>query len=332
MATSALPQTMKAIRIHTPGGVEALSFDDIEVPKPSKGQILVQNKAAGLNFIDTYHRSGLYPLPPLPTIGVEGAGVVVEVGEDVNDFAVGDRVAYITRPPCGSYASFTTATAANAIRLPDSIPFEQGASILLQGMTAVSLATLAVPVKQGDVVLVHAAAGGTGRIIAAVSRHLGATVIGTVSTEEKAAVAREAGCHHVLLYTKQNVAEEVMKITHGKGATVSFDGVGKDTFQVSLDALGKNGTLVSFGNASGKVPPVDIFVLVPKHLKLMRTSLFGFISTAEEFKALSSRTLELVTSGVVKLEIFKTFPLDQVAEAHKTLEGRLSTGKIVILP
>ncbi|GLI62321.1 hypothetical protein VaNZ11_004894 [Volvox africanus] len=332
MTTRAIPATMQAIQVSEVGGAEKLLLArDVPVALPTPRTVLVRNHFAGVNFIDTYHRSGLYPVSLSPfTPGVEGAGIVVAVGPDVAGWKPGDRVAYITRPPTGSYAQYTVVPDGKLARIPPEMDFEAAAASMIQGMTAMSLVTLAYPVQKGDAVLVTAAAGGTGRLVAQLAAAAGAHVIGAASTREKAEVAREAGCSDVILYGEQDLASEVMRITEGRGVAAVYDGVGRATFDAGLACLQKLGFMISFGNASGKVPDFDILRLSRNNVRLMRTALWDFISTPEEFESLSSRTLAAVTGGTLKLLITGRYSLADALVAHQDLEGRRTTGKLML--
>ncbi|KAJ3147418.1 hypothetical protein HK101_002224 [Irineochytrium annulatum] len=320
---------MRAVIINAHGGPDALQYVT-DAPKPAApgaGQILVKNSHVGVNFIDTYHRTGLYKVQLPFTLGREAAGVVEAVGEGVTRFKVGDRVAYFAG---STYAEYAISPEDPVVKLPDDISFENGAAMCLQGATALSLTKMAYEVKKGDFVLVHAAAGGTGRLLAQVCRHFGATVIGTTSSEAKAEVARAAGCHHVILYTSQDVVAEVKRITSGKGCQVVYDGVGKTTFEVSLACLARLGTLASFGNASGKVDDVDIMKLVPNAVKLMRPSLFQMMQTREDMELLLYPLPEMVQKKILNIHIHKVYDLKDAAQAHRDLEGRQTQGKLIL--
>ncbi|KAI9297294.1 alcohol dehydrogenase zinc-binding domain protein [Neoconidiobolus thromboides FSU 785] len=318
-----------AIELTKNGGVEVLDYKEAQKPQIKDDQILVNNKAIGINFIDTYQRSGLYPTQLPFVLGREGAGIVEEVGSKVTKFKKGDRVAYMTQ---GSYANYTPVPQNLASIVPDNLDFEVAASIPLQGLTAYTMVTESYQVKKGDTVLVHAAAGGVGLLLVQLSKYFGAKVIGTVSTEAKAELVKKAGADHTILYSKEDFGEKVLEITNGKGVQAVFDGVGKDTFEGSLKSCGHLATFVSFGNASGKVPPVDIFKLTAKSVKLMRTSLFSFFTGDDSFDNYNKELFKLFADKKVEIFNIKTFPLKQVADAHNELEGRKSTGKLVLIP
>ncbi|KAJ3118567.1 NADPH:quinone reductase [Phlyctochytrium bullatum] len=322
------PSTMHAVLYPTTGDPSIIVWGPTpSPPAPGPNQLLIRNKFVGVNFIDTYHRSGLYKVahPFIP--GREASGVVEAVGEGVKGFKVGDRVAYAT---AGCAAELTLANADFAIGLPEKLGFEEGAALLLQGLTVMSLVKMAYEVKKGDYVLVHAAAGGTGLLLTQVCKHLGAYVIGTTSTPEKAALARSHGCDDVILYTSTDVPTEVKRITGGAGVHVVYDGVGKTTFDASLASLRRLGTLASFGNASGKVADVDIMKLVPRAVRLMRPSLFELMKDKADFEFLVTPLLELVEKGELKLHIHKVYDIKDTAEAHRDLEGRKTTGKLLL--
>ncbi|HET7317071.1 MAG TPA: quinone oxidoreductase [Sphingomicrobium sp.] len=318
-----------AIRVHAPGGPETLSWEEVEVGEPGPGQVRIVQTAAGLNFIDVYHRTGLYPLPAPFTPGVEGAGTVEAIGEGVEDLRKGDRVAYAG--PIGGYSEERLIDADRLVKLPDEISFDQAAAMMLQGMTARMLLRAVFPVQSGDTILIHAAAGGVGLIMCQWANALGATVIGTVSNEEKAELARAHGCHHPILYTKQDFAAQVSKLTAGKKLPVVYDSVGKATFAKSLDCLRPRGLMVSFGNASGPVEPFAPALLAQKgSLFLTRPTLFSYIATRRELQQSADDLFEVVRSGKVKIEVKQRVPLKDAAEAHRALEARETTGSTVL--
>ena len=321
-----------AIRIHRTGGPEVLQWEEIEVGQPAPGEAQVRQEAVGLNFIDTYHRSGLYPLPLPSGIGLEGAGIVEAIGAGVTDIRPGDRVAY-AGGPVGAYSQVRCLPAHRLLKLPETIDFNTGAAMMLQGLTAAYLLRRTYPVRRGDTVLIHAAAGGVGLLACQWAKSLGATVIGTVSSEAKAELARENGCDHVILYTQEDVARRVREITSGEGATVVYDGVGKDTFAASLDSLRVRGMMVSFGNASGPVPPFNALLLAEKgSLFLTRPRLPDYTTQREELCALGTELFDVVGSGKVRIAIHQTFALSDAARAHRELEARRTTGSTVLLP
>jgi len=323
---------VNAVRIHEPGGPEVLRYEDVPVPEPGPGEVRVRLEAAGVNFIDTYHRSGLYKLPLPATLGCEGAGVVDAVGPEVAGLRPGDRVAYAA-PTTGAYAEFVTVSAARLVRLPEDIDARTGAAVMLQGMTVHYLTHSTYPLKPGEVALVHAAAGGLGLLLVQVAKRLGARVIGTVSTEEKARMARDAGADEVIIYTQQDFETEVRRLTGGRGVDVVYDSVGKATAEKSLNCLRTRGYLVLFGNASGPAPPIDPLTLMAKgSLFLTRPLLAHYTQTPEEIAWRADDLFAWIRSGALRVRIAHTFPLARAAEAHRTLEGRGVIGKIVLTP
>jgi NADPH:quinone reductase len=322
---------MKAIVIESTGGPEVLVYKDAPTPTPKAGEVLVRVEAIGLNFIDVYHRTGLYPLPLPFTPGMEAAGVVESIGPEVAGIAAGDRVAYAMAT--GAYAQFAIAPAAKLVRLPDGVSFEQGAAAMLQGMTAHYLVTSTYALKEKDTALIHAAAGGVGLLLAQMAKRIGARTIGTVSTEAKAELAREAGIDEVILYTKEDFESRTKELTEGKGVQVVYDSVGKDTFLKSLNCLAPRGMLALFGQSSGSVPPFDPGLLAQKgSLFLTRPSLNAYAAKREELLWRAGDLFNWIKSGDLKLRIEKTFPLSEAAEAHRQLEGRKTTGKVLLIP
>lgn len=322
---------MKAIRVESYGGPEQLVYKDVEKAGAKPNEALVKIDAIGVNFIDVYHRTGLYPIPLPFTPGSEAAGTVESVGSEVSDVAVGDRVAYAMS--IGSYAEYAAVPAARLVKMPAGIDAQAGAAAMLQGMTAHYLSTSTYPLKKGDTALVHAAAGGVGLLLIQMAKRVGARVFGTVSTQEKARLAREAGADEVILYTEQDFQEEVRRMTDGKGVQVVYDSVGKTTFMKSLDSLAPRGMLALFGQSSGSVPPFDAALLAQKgSLYLTRPSLAQYVLTREELLWRAGDVLNWITAGELKLRIEKTFPLSEAAEAHSQLEARATTGKILLLP
>jgi NADPH2:quinone reductase len=321
-----------AIRIHEHGGPEAMHWDEMPLPQPKAGEALVRHKAVGLNYIDIYFRTGLYKLPSLPAvIGMEGAGVVEAVGDGVTEVQPGDRVAYASGP-VGAYAEARVMKADRLVPLPEGISFEQGAAMMLQGMTAQYLLRATYRVKPGQTILVHAAAGGVGLIMCQWAKHLGATVIGTVSTPAKAELARAHGAEHVVL-PGEDLPAAVKRITGGAMLPVVYDSVGRDTFTASLDCLAPLGMMVSFGNASGPVPPVDIGILSAKgSLYLTRPTLASYTARRADLLACAGELFEAVASGAVQLRINQTYPLQDAAQAHRDLEARKTTGSTVLIP
>jgi NADPH2:quinone reductase len=319
-----------AIRIHEYGGPEHMKWEAVELPAPAAGEVQVRHHAVGLNYIDVYHRTGLYPTPALPcTLGLEAAGVVEAIGVGVSDFKPGDRVAY-AQPPLGAYSEARNIAADRIAKLPNGIDFEQGAAMMLQGMTAEYLLRRTYPVKPGDTILYHAAAGGVGLIIGQWAKALGATVIGTVGSADKAELAKAHGYDHTILYREENIVERVREITNGAGVPVVYDGVGKDTWTQSLDCLCPRGMMVSFGNASGKVPPVELGELTSRgSLYLTRPTLMTYTADSAEMRDSANALFEVVQSGKVRIEINQRYPLAEAAEAHRALESRATTGSTV---
>jgi NADPH2:quinone reductase len=322
----------KAIRIERTGGPEVLQWADIDVGEPDHGQARVRHTAVGLNFIDTYQRSGLYPLP-LPTgLGQEAAGVIEALGDGVVDLKVGDRVAYAGGPP-GAYAEARLMPADRLVKLPRGIDDRTAAAVMLKGLTTQYLLRRTYPVKPGDTLLLHAAAGGVGSILVPWAKHLGATVIGTVGSDEKADKSRAAGCDHVINYRTEDFVAAVKRHTGGRGVDVVYDAVGKDTFMGSLDCLRPLGMLVSYGNASGKPPPLDPLVLSAKgSLFLTRPTLFHYVARREELLLAAKALFHVIRSGIVAPEIGQTYALQDVAQAHRDLEGRKTIGSTLLLP
>lgn len=323
----------KAIRIHEYGGPDALRWEEVEVGDPGPGQLRVRHAAVGLNYIDVYHRTGLYPLPALPwTPGMEGAGRVEAVGEGVTEFKVGDRVAYAS-PPVGAYAEVRLIPADRVVALPDAIDERTSAAMMLQGMTVQCLLRRTYRVQPGDTILLHAAAGGVGLIASQWARHLDVTVIGTVGSDEKAELARSHGCQHVIVYTRENFVERVRDITGGQGVAVVYDSVGKDTFMGSLDCLRPMGMMVSFGNASGPAPALEPSLLAAKgSLYLTRPTIMTYTAQRADLVASATELFEVVRSGAVNIEVRQTYPLAEAARAHRDLEARRTTGSTVLLP
>lgn len=321
-----------AIRIHATGGPEVLSWDDVSVGAPGPGQVLLRQHAVGLNYIDVYHRSGLYKLAALPAvIGMEGAGTVEAVGPEVSEFKPGDRVAYAG--VLGAYAQERLIPADRLVRLPDAISFETAAGMMLQGMTVRYLLRETYPCTADTVMLFHAAAGGVGLIACQWARAIGATMIGTVGSDEKAALAKEAGCTHVINYRTEDYVARVKEITGGKGCDVVYDSVGKDTFPSSLDCLKPKGLWVSFGNASGPVPPFDMAILSAKgSLFATRPSVMTYTAERKDLVANAADLFDMVAKGAVKISVTRTYPLADAASAHRDLEARATTGSVVLIP
>ena len=320
-----------AIRVHQTGGTEVLQWEEVEVGAPGPGEVRVRTTAIGLNFIDTYHRSGLYPLPLPFILGSEGAGVVEAVGRKVSEFKAGDRVAWAN--PIGAYAESLLRPAARLVKLPTGIDDRTAAAIMLKGMTAWYLLRRTFKVKAGDTILVHAAAGGVGQILCQWGKALGARVIGTVGSPDKAAIAKKRGCSHVIVTAEENFVERTRALTKGKGVPVVYDGVGKDTFTGSLDCLAPLGMMVSFGNASGAVPPFNPGVLAAKgSLFLTRPTLMSYTAERADLLAAARDLFTVVKSGKVKISVNQTYPLRDAASAHRDLEARKTTGSTVLLP
>ena len=321
----------QAIRIHETGGPEVLRWEPFDPGAPGTGEVRVRHEAVGLNFIDIYHRTGLYPLPSLPAvIGMEGAGIVEETGEGVTEFRTGDRVAYAAVPP-GAYAEVRCIPSHRLVKLPDTISSQQAAAMMLQGMTARYLIRGCYDVKPGVTLLIHAAAGGVGSIVCQWAKHLGATVIGTVGTAEKADRVRALGCDYPIQYTQEDFAARVKEITGGNGVDVVYDSVGQATFAGSLDCLRPMGLMVSFGQSSGSVPPFDLGVLGAKgSLFLTRPSLGHYTASDEEIQARTKEIFDWMRSGSLNLRIDRTFSLSDAAEAHRYLEDRQTRGKLLL--
>jgi len=319
-----------AIRIHETGGPEVLNWEEVPTGEPGPGEVRLRQEAVGLNFIDVYHRTGLYPQDLPFTPGVEGAGIVEAVGADVDELSPGDRVAY--GGPIGGYAEERLIPADRLVRLPDAISSEQAAAIMLQGMTAHMLLRSVHAVQSGETILVHAAAGGVGLILCQWAKALGATVIGTVGSDEKAALARAHGCDYPIVYTRQDFVAEVARITAGAKVPVVYDGVGRDTFMKSLDCLAIRGLMASFGNASGAVEPIEPNILAHKgSLFLTRPTLYHYTLQRADLEEAARDLFAVVLSGHVKIEIGQRFALRNAAEAHRALEGRLTTGSTILV-
>ena len=321
----------RAIRIHETGGPDVLRWEEVTLASPRADEVLLRQTAVGLNYIDTYHRTGLYPLELPAILGREAAGVVDAVGDDIDSVAVGDRVAYALEP--GSYCEARVIDASRLIRLPDAIDTSTAAAMMLKGLTVQYLLRRCYRVQAGDTILIHAAAGGVGLIACQWAKALGATVIGTVGSATKAALAGGHGCDHPILYKEQNFVERVRELTDGAGVRVVYDSVGRDTFDGSLDCLEARGTLVSFGQSSGPVEPFDIGVLAGKgSLNLTRPTLAHFIATTSELVAASGELFDLYISGALHIEIGRTYPLCEASQAHRDLEARATSGSTVLLP
>ena len=323
---------MKAVEINKTGGSEVLEVKDITLEKPGADEVTIEQKAIGLNYIDTYHRSGLYPLKLPSGIGLEGAGVITEVGENINNFKAGDRISY-AGIPLGSYSTHRNYPTKNLVKVPDGIDFEVAATLMTKGLTTFYLLHKTYAVKSRQTILFHAAAGGVGQIFGQWAKSLGCTVIGTVGSDEKINIAKENGYDHVINYNKEDFSKKVLEITGGKGVPVVYDGVGKDTLNRSIECLAIRGMMVSFGNASGPLSDINVpKMLQPKGLYLVRPAMQQYLSTKEELDEASKIMFEKISSGKVKINIFKKYKLDQVVQAHQDLESRKILGPAVIIP
>ena len=321
----------KAFRFHRTGGPEVMQWEEVEVGAPGPGQVKLKATAIGLNYLDTYHRTGLYPMPLPSPIGMEGAGEVIAVGEGVKDFKPGDHVAYSSI--LGSYAEERLAPADKLVKVPAGVSDKVAAAIMLKGMTAEYLLNRTYKVKPGDTILFHAAAGGVGLIACQWAKHLGATVIGTVGSDEKAALAKAHGCDHVINYSRENFVERVKEITGGKGLPVVYDSVGKSTWPASLDCLQPLGMMVSFGNSSGPIPPVEGQLLSAKgSLFFTRPTLMTYVGRRDWLEASAAALFDVVAKGIVKIEINQTYALKDAVQAHIDLEARKTTGSTVLIP
>jgi NADPH2:quinone reductase len=324
--------TAMAVRIHETGGPDVLKYEQVTVGKPGPGEALVRQSAIGVNFIDVYHRSGLYKIEPLPAvIGMEGAGTVEAVGEGVRAVKKGDRVAYAA-PPVGAYAEERVIAADRLVVLPDDIPEETAAAMMLKGMSAQYLLRRTHRVVAGEPVLIHAAAGGMGLLLSQWAKHLGAVVIGTVGSAEKAKIAKEHGCDYAIVRDQQDFAAAVREITKGRGVGVVYDGVGRATFDGSLESLGLLGHLVLYGQASGPVPPFDLARLSAKSNTITRPTLFHYTADRDALEATAKELFDVVRKGAVKIEVNHRFKLKDAADAHKALEGRQTMGSTILIP
>lgn len=321
-----------AIRFHQTGGPEVLSWEKMPVADPGPGEVRLRHEAVGLNYIDTYHRSGLYPVPLPSGIGLEAAGTVEAVGEGVTNLVAGDRVAY-AGGPLGAYACVRNMPADRLVRLPEPLSFEQGAAMMLQGLTAQYLLRRTYKVQPGDTILIHAAAGGVGLIVCQWAKALGATVIGTVGSDDKAALAMAHGCDHAIVYSRENFAERVRELTGGAGVAVVYDSIGRDTFMDSLSCLQPMGMMVLFGAASGPVPAFDPQILAQKgSLFLTRPTLFGYTAKRSDLVTMASELFDVVLHGRVRIEVNQRYALKDAAQAHLDLEARRTTGSTVLMP
>ena len=323
---------MKAVQISKTGGPEVLEIKEIALDKPGADEVTIEHKAIGLNYIDTYHRSGLYPIE-LPTgIGAEGAGIIKKVGSNVKDFSVGDKVSY-SGTPLGAYSTHRNYPTKNLVKVPDNIDLEIAATLMIKGLTTFYLLHKTYPVKSGETILFHAAAGGVGQIFGQWAKTLGCKVIGTVGADKKIQKAKTHGYDYVINYNKENFSEKVLEITNGKGVSVVYDGVGKSTLEGSLKCLCLRGIMVSFGNASGALSPIDVpKLLQPKGLYFIRPSMQHYLSTRGEIDEAAKILFEKIESGKVKIEIYKKYKLEDVVQAHKDLESRKILGPAVIIP
>ena len=323
---------MKAVEINKTGGTEVLEIKEITLDKPGPDQVTIEQKAIGLNYIDTYHRSGLYPLKLPSGLGLEGAGIITEVGENIKNFKIGDKISY-AGIPLGSYSTHRNYPTKNLIKVPDGIDLEVAATLMTKGLTTFYLLHKTFPVKSGQTILFHAAAGGVGQIFGQWAKSLGCTVIGTVGSDEKINIAKENGYDHVINYNKENFAKKVLEITDGKGVPVVYDGVGKDTLNGSIKCLAIRGMMVSFGNASGLLDPINVSkMLQPKGLFFVRPSMGQYLGTNEELNEAAKTLFKKISSGKVKIEIFKKYKLDDIKQAHIDLENRKITGPAIIIP
>ena len=323
---------MKAVTISKNGGPEVLELKDIKLGDPKSGEVLIKNEAIGLNYIDTYHRSGLYPVELPSNIGIEGAGIIEKIGPDVKDFNVGDKVAYASMP-IGSYATHRIFPTKKLVKVPNEIELENVVTLMTKGFTVFYLLHKTYPVKSGETILFHAAAGGVGQIFCQWAKSLGCKVIGTVGSDEKIQKAKEYGCSFVINYNKDDFQKQVMKITDDKGLPVVYDGVGKVTMEKSLLSLKMRGTFVSFGNASGKLDPLDVGKLIaPKGLFLTRPSIAHYTSTRAELEEAADKLFDMIKMKKVVIKLFKKYNLNEVVQAHKDLEGRKIIGPAIIIP
>ena len=323
---------MKSVQISKTGGPEVLEIKEITLNKPSSDEVTIEHNAIGLNYIDTYHRSGLYPLKLPTAIGAEGAGIIKEIGSNVKDFNIGDRVSY-SGAPLGAYATHRNYPTKNLIKVPNDIDLEVAATVMIKGLTAFYLLHKTYPVKSGETILFHAAAGGVGQIFGQWAKSLGCKIIGTVGSEEKIQKAKNHGYDYIINYNKENFPEKVMEITNGKGVPVVYDGVGKSTLEDSLKCLNVRGMMVSFGNASGALSPIDVpKLLQPNGLYFVRPSMQQYLSTREEINEGAKILFEKIRSKKVKIEIYKKYKLENIIQAHKDLESRKILGPAIIIP
>ena len=322
----------RIVRITKTGGPEVLKLETINLDQPNPDEVLIEHKAIGLNFIDTYHRSGLYPIELPSGIGVEGAGIIKKIGSKVKDFSIGDRVAY-AGTPLGAYSSERNYPTKNLVKIPDGIDFNTAATLMIKGLTTFYLLHKTYPVSSNETILFHAAAGGVGQIFTQWAKSLGCKVIGTVGSDEKMSIAKKNGCDFVINYSKEDFAKKVLQFTKGEGVPAVYDGVGKKTLEGSIKCLKKRGIMISFGNASGPITNIDIKKMIqPKGLYFTRPSMAQYLETKDEIKEGADKLFEKLKLGKIKIEIYKKYRLDEVVEAHKDLESRKITGPAVIVP
>ena len=322
----------RIVRITKTGGPEVLKLETINLDQPNPDEVLIEHKAIGLNFIDTYHRSGLYPIELPSEIGAEGAGIIKKIGSKVKDFSIGDRVAY-AGTPLGAYSSERNYPTKNLVKIPDGIDFNTAATLMIKGLTTFYLLHKTYPVSSNETILFHAAAGGVGQIFTQWAKSLGCKVIGTVGSDEKMSIAKKNGCDFVINYSKEDFAKKVLEFTKGEGVPAVYDGVGKKTLEGSIKCLKKRGIMISFGNASGPITNIDIKKMIqPKGLYFTRPSMAQYLETKDEIKEGADKLFEKLKLGKIKIEIYKKYRLDEVVEAHKDLESRKITGPAVIVP
>jgi NADPH2:quinone reductase len=322
----------RIVKIEKPGGPEVLKLETIHLKKPNPEEVTIAHKAIGLNFIDTYHRSGLYPIELPSGIGAEGAGIIKEVGSKVEGFSVGDKVAY-AGTPLGAYSSERNYPTKNLVKIPEEIDLEVAATLMTKGLTAYYLLFKTYPVSSNETILFHAAAGGVGQIFCQWAKSLGCKVIGTVGADEKISIAKKNGCDFVINYSKEDFAKKVLELTKGKGVPVVYDGVGKNTFHKSIECLKTRGMMISFGNASGPLDNIDVKKSIqPKGLYFTRPSMWHYLSTSDEIKEGVHKLFNTIQLGKIKIEIFRKYRLDEVVQAHKDLESRNITGPAIITP
>ena len=322
----------RIVKIEKTGGPEVLKFETIELDKPAPDEVLIEHKAIGLNFIDTYHRSGLYPLDLPSGIGGEGSGIIKEIGAKVKDFSVGDRVAY-AGTPLGSYSSQRIYPTKNLVKIPEGIDFDTAATLMTKGLTTYYLLYKTYPVSSNETILFHAAAGGVGQIFCQWAKSMGCKVIGTVGSDEKIRTAKKNGCDFVINYSKENISKKVLEITKSKGVSVVYDGVGKNTFESSIECLKTRGMMVSFGNSSGPVANIDVKKMIqPKGLYFTRPAMWQYLRTKDEIKEGTDKLFEKIRLGQIKVKIFKKYKLEDVIQAHKDLEARKIIGPAIIIP